>query len=165
MKKDGFIIYASFEKQVEVLDDSQAGILFKALLRYQSGKDLPAMDQGSKMAFSFIAASIDANNEKYEKTCQARSKAGKKGNEKRWHGGDGSQKSQMRQNETVCDDLRQDKGKEEDIEKEFDTEKEIEEKGRAPNRARNGERQKNRFNQFTQNEYDFDELERKLISN
>ncbi len=163
MKKDGFIIYARFEEQVETLNDSQAGILFKALLRNQSGKDLPNMDQVTKMAFSFIAASIEANNKKYEETCAKRSEAGRKGNEKRW--GQASQKSQMRQKEIVCDDLRQDKEKEEVIEKEFDTEKEIEKKGRAPNRARNGERQKNRFNQFTQNEYDFDELEKKLISN
>ncbi len=163
MKKDGFIMYASFEKQVEMLSDNQAGILLKALLRHQSGKDLPCMDQVTFMAYAFISASIDANSAKYAETCAKRSEAGRKGNEIRW--GQISQKSQMRSNTSVCDNLRQDKEKEEDLTKESEIEKDIEEKGRDPNQARKGKRQGYKFNQFQQNEYDFEELEKKLLSN
>ena len=77
--KNSFVLYTNYLKQVELLENEQRGILFTAILKYAAEKELPEMDGVTAMAFSFICSNIDADNEKYERTVEARKKAGSKG--------------------------------------------------------------------------------------
>lgn len=79
--KDSFVIYTKYEEQINMLSDEQAGILFRALIRYQNGAELPEMDGITALAFSFIKQQMDFDNQKYEDICKARSEAGKQGAE------------------------------------------------------------------------------------
>lgn len=82
MAKDSFIIYTRFGEQVKLLSDTQIGILFRALIDYQSGeKILPKMDGMTNIVFSMIRQQIDFDNQKYEEICKAKSEAGKRGAE------------------------------------------------------------------------------------
>lgn len=77
--KNGFILYTDYIEQVEMLEAEQAKALFLAVLKYASGEELPEMDLPTRLVFSFIRKQIDRENEKYEKTVEARKEAGKKG--------------------------------------------------------------------------------------
>ena len=82
MAKDSFIIYTKFGEQVKLLTDTQIGILFRALIDYQSGEEiLPKMDAMTNIVFSMIRQQIDFDNQKYEEICKAKSEAGKRGAE------------------------------------------------------------------------------------
>ena len=77
--KDSFVIYTKYEEQINMLTDEQAGVLFRALMRYQNGAELPAMDGVTAMAFSFIKQQMDFDNHKYEEICQANKANGQLG--------------------------------------------------------------------------------------
>lgn len=74
------MLYLDSEQQWEMLSNEQAGILIKALLRYsKTGERIQTDDGMVLMAFSFIAAQIDRDGEKWQKTCERRREAGKLG--------------------------------------------------------------------------------------
>lgn len=77
--KQSFVLYTSYQEQIELLNMEQRGALFTAIMAYASDCDLPEMDGITAMAFSFIKADLDRDREKYEKTCEARREAGKMG--------------------------------------------------------------------------------------
>lgn len=77
--KNSFVLYADYLPQVELLNMTQRGILFTAIMYYSSEKELPEMDGMTAMAFSFIRIQMDRDSEKYAKTLEARRKAGSKG--------------------------------------------------------------------------------------
>lgn len=78
--KASFLMYLDTAKHWDLLSDAQAGALIKALFRYcESGEKLKTDDGMLAMAFSFIAAQIDRDSEKYERTCKKRSESGKNG--------------------------------------------------------------------------------------
>lgn len=79
--KESFVIYTKYEEQINMLSDEQAGVLLRALIKYQKGAELPEMDGIIALAFSFIKQQIDFDNQKYEDICKARSEAGKQGAE------------------------------------------------------------------------------------
>lgn len=59
------MLYLDTLKQWEMLTDEQAGVLIKALLLYASSGEQLCTDDGMvSMAFSFITAQIDRDNEK-----------------------------------------------------------------------------------------------------
>lgn len=65
------MLYLDTLPQWKMLTDQQAGILIKALLSYaQTGEQLCSDDGMLMMAFSFIAAQIDRDSEKYESKCE-----------------------------------------------------------------------------------------------
>lgn len=79
-EQKSFIQYLDTAKQWEMLSDSQAGVLIKALFRYcATGEQLQTDDGMLAMAFSFITTQIDRDSKKWEKTCERRADAGKKG--------------------------------------------------------------------------------------
>lgn len=79
-EQKSFIQYLDTAKQWELLSDSQAGVLIKALFRYcATGEQLQTDDGKLEMAFSFMTAQIDRDSAKWEKTCERRAEAGKKG--------------------------------------------------------------------------------------
>ena len=77
--KNSFVLYTSYQTQMELLSMEQRGLLLTAIMAYSSGDELPEMDGMTAMAFSFIKADLDRAAEKYEKTCEARREAGRKG--------------------------------------------------------------------------------------
>lgn len=78
--KKSFMLYIDTYEQWDMLTDEQAGILIKALFEYVQTGEKPEISDGMvKIAFSFISAQIDRDNEKYQETCQKRADAGKKG--------------------------------------------------------------------------------------
>lgn len=80
MKRRSFVLYVDEGQHIDLLPDTEAGKLFKALFHYVEFGDVPGnLDAGSAMAFSFIRAQIDRDGEKYERICSERSEAGKKG--------------------------------------------------------------------------------------
>lgn len=68
--KETFVLYKSYLQKTERLTDEQLGVLFRAILRYESGNDLPEMDALTSMAFDFIKVDLDANEAKYAKRCE-----------------------------------------------------------------------------------------------
>ena len=77
--KNSLVIYTSYQEQLSLLTMEQRGVLLTAILAYASGDDMPEMDGITCMAFAFIKADIDRDAERYEKICEARREAGKKG--------------------------------------------------------------------------------------
>ena len=79
MGKESFILYDNYATQINLLNDEQAGVLFKAIFAHRTGEALPKMDGATAMAFSFISSSMQADEERYEKICEKRRQAGSLG--------------------------------------------------------------------------------------
>lgn len=77
--RDSILIYTKYEEQINLLSDAQAGILFRAIIRYQSGAELPVMDEVTAMAFSFIRQKIDEENQKRDELSLTNKNNGKLG--------------------------------------------------------------------------------------
>lgn len=77
--RSSFILYTSYQHQLELLTMEQRGVLLTAIIAYVAEQEMPEMDSVTQMAFSFIKQDIDANGEKYDRICEARRAAGKKG--------------------------------------------------------------------------------------
>ncbi len=75
-------LYANYAEQIELLSNNQCGVLFRALMDYANGKDVPAMDTLTNMAFLFIKGNMDREEEEAEREediSRLRSEWGKKG--------------------------------------------------------------------------------------
>ena len=79
-EKKSFVLYLDSLPQWDMLTDAQAGVLIKALFHYHdSGARLNSGDGMLMMAFSFLAAQIDRDSEKWEHVRESRASSGKKG--------------------------------------------------------------------------------------
>ena len=87
--KDSFILHTDAWENIKDLTNEQLGLLLKALMLNQRGEALPEIDQVTRMAYKFIVAQINRDNEKYDKIVEKRKAAGKKGAEARWDGKNG----------------------------------------------------------------------------
>lgn len=68
-----------FSPNLKLLSDEEAGILFKAIFRYEINGDIPGFeDRVMTMCFNIIKNFLDSNRTKYEEICQRRSAAAKK---------------------------------------------------------------------------------------
>lgn len=97
-KKKGFIVYCDMLNHIESLNMKQRGLLLTAMLCDQSGLELPQMDGGTRVAFSFIKSGMDRDTEKYNRIVEKRREAGKKGG--RPPKGEESKKKQKKANES-----------------------------------------------------------------
>lgn len=80
MKQKSFVLYADALEIWEKLTDEQAGKLILALLRLVNNGEEPSFDDLQlDMMYSFVSQQIKRDLEKYERVCEARSAAGKKG--------------------------------------------------------------------------------------
>lgn len=77
--KDSFVLYTADIRHISLLDIEQRGILFTAIMQYAAEQEPPPMDAVTQMAFSFISDKMDRDNEKYQRTIEARREAGKLG--------------------------------------------------------------------------------------
>lgn len=77
--KNSFVLYTDYINQVDLLDMNQRGMLFTAIMHYAAGREIPELDGMTSMAFSFVKSQLDKDDEKYQRTVEARREAGKKG--------------------------------------------------------------------------------------
>lgn len=77
--KNSFVMYTDYSTHIQLLSREQRGDLLTAIMAYASGEELPEIDGMTMMAFSFIKMQMDRDNERYEKTVEARREAGRKG--------------------------------------------------------------------------------------
>ena len=80
----GFVMYSDYRQHMEIMEDSDCGRLFKAILAYADNGDVIELDGMAKMAFSFIKAQMDRDFEKYADRCERnRAIAAERENKKR----------------------------------------------------------------------------------
>lgn len=97
MEKNSFLMYTDWLSMIEELDNEQRGVLFLAIMRYQSDREIPEMKKGSgeKIAFAHFCTQFLKDQEKYNKTVASRSAAGKLGGRPKANISDEKQKKQM----------------------------------------------------------------------
>lgn len=95
MDKSSFLMYIDWNDMIEELDDQSRGQLLLAIMRYQSGAELPEMDIGAKVAFAQIRNQFRKDEEKYSRTVANRSAAGKLGGRPKANASAEKQKKQM----------------------------------------------------------------------
>lgn len=77
MAREYFCAYYSYLASMRNLSDAECGRLFRALLQYGSAGDKSINLQGREsIAFDFMAAQIDRDNEAYSERCQKNRKNG-----------------------------------------------------------------------------------------
>ena len=68
-QRPGVMLYFDIEPGLKILDDTQRGQLFSAILEYAHWGAVPSFDEPLlSMAWSFVKTSIDRDGERYEKT-------------------------------------------------------------------------------------------------
>lgn len=77
--KNSFVLYTEYAKHLDLLSMEQRGVLFTAIMAFETGEEMPEMDGMTKMAFSFISEQLSRDKEKYETICKKRSAAGQSG--------------------------------------------------------------------------------------
>ena len=82
--RNSFILYSSYEEVLKELPKEEIGELLMAIFAYQRTGEKPELSKGANIAFLFIKNKLDIDAEKWAKEVENRSKAGKKGMEKRW---------------------------------------------------------------------------------
>ena len=82
--RNSFILYSSYEEVLKELPKEEIGELIMAIFAYQRTGKKPNLSGGANIAFGFIKNQLDIDAEKWAKEVENRSKAGKKGMEKRW---------------------------------------------------------------------------------
>lgn len=83
-ERQGFVLYHSLRKPLEMLDDAQRGKLLLAILNYSELGVVPDFgDAVIDMAFAFIRDKLDRDSEAYKDKCEKRALAGSKGGKQR----------------------------------------------------------------------------------
>ena len=78
--KKGFILFLNFLPMIDALTDEEAGRLIKAIMHHENGEEIDLTnDRLVQAAYLGITPQIDLQNEKWEKTKEARREAGKRG--------------------------------------------------------------------------------------
>lgn len=134
MDKKAFVLYADMLSQIEDLNPEQMGNLFKAILVYVGTGETMEMDAVTNMAFKFIRAQIDRDQDKYREKCERN----RENAQKRWN--DVTAYDRMRTDATVydgkqshevaCEPMHTDT----DTESDTDTDSDIESKERPKQR-------------------------------
>lgn len=78
-EKNSFVVYSQWATIIANLPDEQAAILSKAICCKHLGLEYEITDPTIKAVFISIEQKLDADNENYRKTCEARAKSGRKG--------------------------------------------------------------------------------------
>ena len=78
-EKNSFVVYSQWAIIIANLPDEQAAILSKAICCKHLGIEYEITDPTIKAVFISIEQKLDADNENYKKTCEARAKSGRKG--------------------------------------------------------------------------------------
>lgn len=81
MEKNNFLLYKDFESTLDLLNDEQAGKLFKAIYSYVNGRNEPNFESDGMLvvAFNIIKTQLERDLIKYKKRATASKENGKKG--------------------------------------------------------------------------------------
>lgn len=82
-EKKSFVMYTSWEKAISKMTNEQAGQLLKAIYAYQSDPSAEPEDMAVDLVFEIIKQKFDEDSERYQRACDAKSEAAKKGNHMR----------------------------------------------------------------------------------
>jgi hypothetical protein len=82
-KKKSFVLYADLLESIDHLSDQESGILFKHILKFVNGQDSEIQDRIIMTAWKPIELQLKRDLEKWDKTLEQRSKAGKASAESR----------------------------------------------------------------------------------
>lgn len=83
-ERQGFVLYHSLRKPLEMLDDAQRGKLLLAILNYSELGVVPDFqDAVIDMAFAFIRDKLDRDADAYKDKCEKRAIAGSNGGKQR----------------------------------------------------------------------------------
>ena len=86
-RRNGFVLYQESWPLIERLSMEKRGTLLTAVYAYDSGEDLPEMDDMTMLVFLEIKGKMDRSAESYEKLVETRRMAGKAGAKSRWNDG------------------------------------------------------------------------------
>lgn len=139
-EKNSFVVYSQWATIIANLPDEQAAILSKAICCKHLGIEYEITDPTIKAVFISIEQKLDADNENYRKTCEARAKSGRKGGsasvtekaERAEDSGNGDmdgEASKSKQNEVKASKSKQNGG---DNEYEYEYENENENENESP---------------------------------
>jgi len=78
-EKISFVLYGSYEEQVNMLTDEQAGKLFKGVFKYVRTGEKQNNDPMVKLMLSVIGHQLDIDAQKYAEKIERRKEAGRKG--------------------------------------------------------------------------------------
>lgn len=81
--KKSFVMYTNWGTAVSMMSNEQAGALFKAVYEYQTNPDAKPSDPAVAFVFEIFRQRFDEDSERYQKACDAKSEAAKKGNSSR----------------------------------------------------------------------------------
>ena len=88
--KKSFVLYADMWDSIEELDMEQRGVLLTAIFALSNGEEVPEIeDRATRIIWKLIRNQLVRDKTKYEEITEKRSKAGKKGAEKRWGSNNG----------------------------------------------------------------------------
>jgi len=82
-EKQSFVLYYDIREPLSLLNDSERGRLFSAILNYAEYGEMPDFDGAAQMAFAFIRKALDRDAEKWESKREKRVEAGRLGGLKR----------------------------------------------------------------------------------
>lgn len=94
--KESFILHTNAWPAIEKLTRAQRGDLLTAIMYKQMGKAVPKMDPTVEIAYLFISAQLDRDNDKYDKMVENRKAAARK----RWDNASASKA--MQSNAVQC---------------------------------------------------------------
>lgn len=78
-RMSGFFCQDKYLPKLEKLTNEEAGILFRALMRYHTDGEIPSLDGQAALAFDFIRFDIDEQEIAYQKKCEQASENRRKG--------------------------------------------------------------------------------------
>lgn len=82
-EKNGFILYTENREVFDNLPDSECAALIRGIFQYEDEGVEPQLEGSAKFVFMMLKHQLDRNREKYNKTREARSQAGKRSAEAR----------------------------------------------------------------------------------
>ena len=80
-KKNSFVMHNEWGDAIDLMTYEQKGKMLEALLNYSRGLEVSIDDPALTLVFAMFKQRIDADSEKYQKTCETRAAAGTKGGE------------------------------------------------------------------------------------
>ena len=83
--KDSVIIYESFLEATEELEAVAIAEIWRAIRAFMKGEEPTFTDMSAKLAWKFIRLQLEADADKWRKTCAKRSEAGRVGMKNRWN--------------------------------------------------------------------------------
>lgn len=81
--KNGFILYTENREVFDNLPDSECAALIRGIFQYEDEGIEPQLEGSAKFVFMMLKHQLDRNRDKYNKTREARSQAGKRSAEAR----------------------------------------------------------------------------------